>query len=52
MLDQLQLSGERLATDLALVFLLRLTQGLPSSQDRLLCSVHYQARFRIEVFVA
>jgi len=50
--DQLQLSGECLATDIALVFLLRLTQRPPSSQDRLLRSVHYQARFRIEILVA
>lgn len=52
MLEQLHLLRETLATRVAIVFLLGLSQRLPSSKDRALGSVHQQTSLRGEIFVA
>lgn len=52
MLEQLHLLRETLATRVASVFLLGLSQRLPSSKDRTLGSVHQQSSLRGEIFVA
>lgn len=52
MLEQLHLLRETLATRVAGVFLLGLSQRLPRTKDRPLGSVHQQRGLRVEPFVA